>query len=865
MATRTPSSRPASQKSGRSTKSAHSNASSRTTEETPLLSRSVHGDDDEAMAHSTQTTPLLRLSSPSSVPSNKKTSLLRKRWPSILALIILCSVFVTILFGFLATEEVEDYAKQAAGFKPTRLSLDSLTDTGVRVKVEGEFSMDASKVEKGSVRNIGRLGTWIARKVRAGATEVNVYVPEYGNMLLGTAKIPSITVDIRNGHRTEISFLSDLTPGSLEGIRNIANDWLEGRLRELRLKGKADVFLRSGLIGLGKQAVEHAVVLEGDEFPSLPHYNITRFNLREAKNGYTGIGADASLVVVNDYPVDLAIPPIAVDILVDNCMPSDPYIKVGTAESAPVHLEANTDLEVNVTGRVAELPDSFTRVCPDSVKSPLDTFLGNYMHGDDSTIYIHCCKFPDPETPQWTQDLLKDITVPVPFAGRDFGNMIKNFSFTDVQFHLPDLFAEPDSAEAQPKISALIKVDVGLPDEMNVPLDVDRVKADADVFYHKKKFGELHLDKWQKAHSSRVEGHDGEGPFLMVESAIRKAPLKITDDGVFNDVVQALIFGGSSLVLTVKAAVDVGVDTPIGKFAVREIPAEGIIPVKPIGHGGKGLGSHAPKIGGLTIIDTSPTSITLSALVNFTNPTKYSATVPYFNINILVNGTVLGQAIAEDIIVRPGNNTNMPVKVVWDPFTNSEKPGKEIGSELLSQYISGFNTSLTLQTHNNTIPAQPNLGFILSKLPVTLPTPHMRTPKSPDDSDGDDEPDNSTSPHFIQAATMHLLSSSAVFTLSSPLSSTTLYITYLNATSYYKTHPAGKILYDLPFAVPPGLSDSPRLPVDWSFGSVGYDAIKKALGGSLKLSAVAHVGIKVGEWNERVWYQGRSIGARIRL
>ena len=101
------------------------------------------------------------------------------------------------------------------------------------------------------------------------------------------------------------------------------------------------------------------------------------------------------------------------------------------------------------------------------------------------------------------------------------------------------------------------------------------------------------------------------------------------------------------------------------------------------------MGGISPKIGNLTIQDTSPTSITLGALVNFTNPTKYSATVPYFNINILVNGTVLGQAIAEDVVVVPGNNTNIPIKAVYDPFTNSGMAGKEMGKQLISQYISG--------------------------------------------------------------------------------------------------------------------------------------------------------------------------------
>lgn len=576
-ATRTPSSRPGSQRSGRSARSAASRTSSRTTEQTPLLARSDDSDREDGTADATQTTPLLR---PASVSSDKKVSIFKKRWPSILALIVLCIVVVFIMLGFLASAGLEEYALQAAEFEPTRLALDSMTENGVRVAIEGDFKMDASKVKKKSVRDLGRFGTWVAREVKTGPTQVHVYVPEYGNLRVGTAKVPSIKVNVRNGHTTHVAFTSDLEPGSFDGIRNIAYDWMDGRLRQLHLKGKAQISLRSGLIRLGDQTIEHAVILDGDKLPKLPRYNITKLNIREAKNGHKGMGADASIVVTNDYPVDLAIPPVAVDVLVDNCMPEDPYIKLGIAESAPVQMRAKEDLKVNVTGRVEELPQSLTEACPNSVKSPLDTFLGNYIHGEDATIYIKCCNFPDPETPQWTRDLLKDITVPVPFAGRDFKDAIKNFTLADVHFELPDFFAEPDTPEAQPKISALVKVEVGLPDEMNFPLNVSRIKADADVFYHKKKFGRLNIEKWQKAQSSRIEPHDGEGPSLMVESHIKKAPLEISDEDTFSEVVQALMFGGKEVVLTIQAKMSVGMDTPVGSFAVREIPAEGVVPVK---------------------------------------------------------------------------------------------------------------------------------------------------------------------------------------------------------------------------------------------------------------------------------------------
>lgn len=511
-----------------------------------------------------------------------------------------------MLLGFFAPAAVEEYATQAVDFKATKFSLDSLTQTGVRVQVEGDFKMDASRVKKKSVRDFGKFGTWIAKEVESGPTDVDVYLPEHGNVLLGTARVPGIKVNIRNGHITHISFFTDLEPGSFDGIRNLANDWLDGRLGQIRVKGKATVPLKSGIFRLGNQAIEESLVFEGKQYsisrvdgpiadqnqytnspsstgnnlPSFPKHNITRLNIREAHGGQKGMGADVTIMVTNDYAADLTVPPLGVDVLVDNCMPTDPYIKVGEAETGPLRVEPKSDLQVNVTGTVRHLPESLTAACPNSVKSPLDTFLGNYIHGQDTTIYINCCKFPDPKTPQWTRDLLNNITIPVPFAGKSFGRLIKNFSLADVHFHLPEYLAEPGTPEAQPKISAIVKVLVGLPDQINFPLKVDRVRANADVFYHKEKLGRLHLDKWQKANSTRIDAHDDEGVELLVESIIKEAPLEITDDDLFTEVVQALIFGGKPIFLTIKADVDVEMDTPMGKFAVRQIPAEGVVPVK---------------------------------------------------------------------------------------------------------------------------------------------------------------------------------------------------------------------------------------------------------------------------------------------
>ena len=262
------------------------------------------------------------------------------------------------------------------------------------------------------------------------------------------------------------------------------------------------------------------------------------------------------------------------------------------------------------------------------------------------------------------------------------------------------------------------------------------------------------------------------------------------------------------------------------------------------------------------ILNTTPDSLEVRVLVNVTNPTPYSAYVPSVNVHILCNGSVIGEVTAEDLDITRGNNTNLVVTAKWNPSLGGTQ-GKAIGRNLLSQYISGWNTSLTVRAHRDSFPSQPVLGEALSHFNLTLTTPRLHLPGDDDDNEGGGSSRNG---HFIRGATFHLLSSTAAFTLASPLKYNTVYIEHINATAFYRTEPVGRIIYEYPIAAPPGTSETPRLPVDWSIGNGDtYDKIRKALGGNLKLDAKAVVRVRVGAWRETVWYEGKGIGASVRL
>lgn len=549
-------------------------------EDEPLLPREDDApDQSQPQRERTAESLLRRLTSSSSTAGGK--SGVRRRWPSLLALLALCLVAILIMvFAFFAPSIVEQYATQAVVFEPTSLSIDSFTASGVRARIQGDFHMDASRVQKKPVRDLGRFGTWIAHEAESGESDVEVSLPEYGNVVLGKAHVPGIKVDLRNGHTTHVDFLSDLEPGTKDGIRRIANDWIDGRLGQLRILGKAEVPLKSGLFSFGTQTVRQELIFANDDIPSIPAYDIKRMNVHETEDN--AMAADVTLSVLNEYPVDFTIPSLGFQILVEDCHKDEPYIMVADAVTHKLHVRPKENVEVKATGIVRQLPDVLMQDCPGSNKSPLDTLLGNYMRGKENTIYVRGSPSPPGDTPKWVSQLISDIVVPVPVPGKTMGHLIKNFSLADTHFSLPDPFAEPKTPESMPRISAKVKALIALPEEMNFNISANRVRADADVFYKGKKLGKLDLHKWQAANSSRLppSKSSGEGPELLVESFVDEAPLDITDSDVFTDVIQALLFGRESVMMHIKADVDVQVETALGEFKVRQIPAEGEVPVK---------------------------------------------------------------------------------------------------------------------------------------------------------------------------------------------------------------------------------------------------------------------------------------------
>lgn len=228
-------------------------------ESTPLLDRS----DDDLQTYGTQTAEYPHSESTDTSPEREPKKRSRRIGPIFLAMAVLLIAVVILTFSFAAPTVVKEYVNEATIFQPTNVSIDSVTADGVRTRIQGDLVLDANRAKEKSVRDLGRFFTWIVRDVETDNSEVQVYLPAYGDAVVGTASLPSVKVNIRNGHVNHIDFLANLTAGDIQGVRKVAVDWLEGRLDSLRVAALATMKLKAGLLNLGIQTLSDTLVFEG--------------------------------------------------------------------------------------------------------------------------------------------------------------------------------------------------------------------------------------------------------------------------------------------------------------------------------------------------------------------------------------------------------------------------------------------------------------------------------------------------------------------------------------------------------------------------------------------------------------------------
>jgi len=415
------------------------------------------------------------------------------------------------------------------------------------------------------------------------------------------------------------------------------------------------------------------------DLPELPAYEVTRLHVQEVEVDHKrAILANVSVVIENPYPFAFNVSPLGFEVSLPGCK-SGSHIKTASATSSGISIKPKTDIVVDVASLIRSLPVDLTTICPNKSLSPIDRFLGSYLHGENAVVYVggdgvnH-----EGRAPVWLVELLRSVTVPVPVPSHTSDNVVQSFGLSHVNIKLPG-----DSGGAAPLLSATVEAVIALPKGMNLPIDITKLKALTDISYRDHGFGTLDIKEWIPATTERIPGKDN---LLRVSGVVTDAPLDVTDYDTFGEVARKILFGGGKAIqLGINGTADADINTSLGEFIVHKIPASGNITLDALPDF---RSLPFPTLNDIVIESTTEDSMNLKISVSAENPMPWEAFIPYSNVAMSYGGYIIGNGTIKNIHVVPGKN-DIVVGASWDPKPYGGEKGVKAGEELLGNYISG--------------------------------------------------------------------------------------------------------------------------------------------------------------------------------
>jgi hypothetical protein len=397
-------------------------------------------------------------------------------------------------------------------------------------------------------------------------------------------------------------------------------------------------------------------------------------------DGGKAVMANASVQLKNSFPLELDIPALGFLVSLPGC-DGNSRLATAAATSSAISIRPRSDITMDFSGMIRSLPADLTAVCPDTRLSPMDAFLGPYLHGERVAVYVGGDGSNlNNGSPQWLVEFLHSVSLPVVVPGHTIENVIQSFNLSQVNIKLPG--PKDDPATTSPLLSATVEVAVKLPDEIHISIGIARLRAVANISYADEVFGNFDIRKWIPTTSQRIP----EQSLLLVKGTVRDAPLNITDYAVFQRVVRELLFGnGRHLSLAISGIADAAINSIFGDFIIHQIPASGNVTLDTFPDFSN-VGN--PTVKDIIVHKTTEHTMDLEIAFVATNPTDWNMFVPYANVHMSHNGAVLGNGTVRNVRIVPGKN-NVVVTAAWDPRTYGGEDGEKLGASLIGRYISG--------------------------------------------------------------------------------------------------------------------------------------------------------------------------------
>ncbi|KAF9101162.1 hypothetical protein BGX29_005964 [Mortierella sp. GBA35] len=598
----------------------------------------------------------------------------------------------------------------------------------------------------------------------------------------------------------------------------------------------------------GMKGVQNATLVSMSLPGDHPQGGIVMSGVAQLKNPSSTVSVKMNAVTFGIYLPSVAHPEVD-------------QFKIAEMSCPELYLEAGKASQVALSGRLFHLDDwtlseagrtSLNLGSGSEKQLLLGRLLSRFIQGQDSTIQVRALS-KDPSIPPWLTEAFRSIVLDMAFPGSPAQDFIRALDMNQLEFGFSD---NKESALLSGRMSSELQ----LPPNVTFPIRVLQMKPTAWLrTVEGEDMASLEMPEFLPTKSQQ------DGSALKVHVDMRETPLRIVPDHLA-EFYQFLntSFTREWIELGIAGEAHAVVECGLGTFELGPIPFDVITRQRGLG----GLVTVPPLLDSLDVVDSTEHSLTVKATLVLWNPSNISASLGDLSFLWSYDGYLIGMASVPQLQLHAGNNTIECIGMM-DPSIHCLRQHDKIcdpelarnaSREFISKYISGDNsTSIDVLGYPDSTHI-PLLQPMLSSFTIS-----SRLPAIEED--------------FLLSTTMYLLSSTIVLELKSPLDAV-ITVLYINGTASYKDESLGHVNVDFehdiaspkPIVIPAndhqnetsGYVKTPRLPVMFDPSPIGYEALKKALGGSLEVDVACHIKAKVGSMLMWVDFAKEGIQANVR-
>lgn len=534
----------------------------------------------------------------------------------------------------------------------------------------------------------------------------------------------------------------------------------------------------------------------------------------------------------------------------------DKDAQIAIVQAKNADLQGNRMNYFNVTGRTLPITDE--------AQEPMEKFLTAYLHGNATQVHVRGSSFgPDDQpgkkhigsAPLWLRKALESITISVPFPGATETDLIQSLELSHIKIDF--------SSTGSPLISGDAIALLKKPQEMQFHMDV--LEIDPLVYLYlntdsTSAFATVRSNKPCPAKTSDGNGIDLPLGTMKVTSRLYRAPFKVLPGGQkdFEEFLNR-VFNEKKGKVYIRGTSDAKVESAFGKLTIHDLEFNGEIETT----GLQGMQHPPPLVKSMTVVKGYEDALLAKTTLNIFSPSDVEINLGVLNMVLVFNNHLIGNTTIPELKLFPGVDNELTVSAFL--FGDNEHVIDFIGQYISNGPSINNNVTLTISGQHPNASKSKLLTNFLQHLTFDIQPPPF-----------DEEP-------LMADCQMNILSSTAVMSLRNPLEGVTLAITKINASATYEIYEIGRLIADFedagegwkgPLVLPPPVCDqldgckgvvveSEKIPVMTK--KLGYDAIKKALGGSIEVSVESEVGVMIDKFAlQNLQYRQSNITAKVR-